>query len=175
MRFVLTSITCASALALSACGSEQSGTITGEDGETIEYSVDGDGDSDEGMTTRITGPDGEEVVARTGGELVAELPNGFSLYPGAKIVSNTSVTNSTEGTGSMILFESEDSPEKIAKFYRGQAEKAGITIQIDADMNGNKMIAGENEAEGTSFMVNASKDEDSATTAQLMIGSKPDQ
>ncbi|MEM8724949.1 MAG: hypothetical protein AAGE86_05435 [Pseudomonadota bacterium] len=173
MRFVLTSITCASALALSACGSERSGTITNEDGETVEYSVDGDGD--EGMTTRITGPDGEEVIARTGGDVTAELPSGFKLYPGAKIVSNTSVTNSTEGTGSMIMFESDDSPQEIADFYRAQAEKAGITIQIDADMNGNKMIAGENEAEGTSFMVNTSKEADSPTTAQLMIGSKLDQ
>ncbi|MEL6530265.1 MAG: hypothetical protein AAFQ27_09900, partial [Pseudomonadota bacterium] len=161
------------AFALSSCGSEQSGTITDEDGETVTYSVDGEG-SDE-MTTRITGPDGEEVIARSGADVAVNLPDGFSMYPGAKVVSNTTVSNNNDGNGSMIMFESEASPKEIAEYYRGQAEKAGITIQIDANMNGSQMIAGENEAEGTSFMVTASRDEGEMTSAQMMIGTKLDQ
>jgi len=173
MRIVLTSIACASVLALSACGSERSGTITNEDGETVNYSVDGDG-SDE-TTMRITGPDGEEVVSRSGTGVDVDLPDGFTMYPGAKVVSNTTVSNSEEGSGSMIMFESDDSPKEITQFYRAQAEKADITIQIDADMNGNQMIAGENETSGTSFMVTASREDSEVTTAQMMIGSKLDQ
>ncbi len=174
MRFMLTSIAFASVLALAACGSEQSGTITNEDGETVNYSVDGEG-SDE-MTTRITGPDGEEVVARTGADVAVKLPDGFSMYPDAKVVSNTTVSNANQGSGSMVVFESDDSPKDISDFYRKQAEKAGVTIQIDANMNGNQMIAGENEADGVSFMVNAVRDEgDTVTSTQMMIGSKLDQ
>jgi len=174
MRIMQTSMACAGVLALSACGSEQTGTITNEDGETVNYSVDGEG-SDE-MTTRITGPDGEEVVARTGADVAVDLPNGFTMYPGAKVVSNTTFSNVDEGSGNMVLFESGDSPKEISAFFREQAEKAGITIQIDADMNGNQMIAGENEADGVGFMVNASRDDgDAVTSAQLMIGSKLDQ
>lgn len=173
MRFVLTSAICASALALAACGSERSGTITNEDGETVEYSVDGS--SADSATMRITGPDGEEVIARTGADAPADLPAGFSLYPGAKVLSNMTVSNAAEGTGSTISFESTDSPEKVAKFYRDQAESAGIAIQIDANMNGAHMVAGENEADETSFMVNASQNDDGLTVAQLMIGTKLDQ
>ncbi len=171
MRFVLTSTTLVGALTLAACGSEPSATFTTEDGETIEVSTD---DASSGETTmRITGPDGEEVVSRTGAGVELSLPDGISMYPGAKIVSNTVVTGGPEGSGSMIMFESDDSPDDIAKHYRKQAKDAGITIQIDADMNGAKMLAGENEADGTSFMVSASREEGESTLAQMMVGSKP--
>ncbi|MDJ0642844.1 MAG: hypothetical protein QNJ15_08505 [Erythrobacter sp.] len=172
MRLVLTSAIGASALALSACGSESSGTITTEDGETVEYSVDGD-DSDS-ATMRITGPDGEEVVSRTGPGVDVNLPDGISMYPGAKVVSNTVVSGGTEGSGSMIMFESEDSPEAITGFYRKQAEDAGITIQIDAKMNDAQMIAGEKESDNSSFMVTASREETGVTNAQMMVTVKPD-
>lgn len=172
MRFILTTAICASAFALGACGSERSGTITTEDGETVEYTVDND--SSDSATMRITGPDGEEVVARSGADADVELPSGFSMYPGAKVVSNTTVTNNAEGSGSMIMFESDDSPKEITDYYRGQAEKAGITIQIDANMNGSQMIAGENKSEGTSFMVTANREDSGKTTASMMVGSKLD-
>ncbi len=171
MRFVLTSAIGVGALALAACGSEQSGTITTEDGETIEYSADSESSGE--TTMRITGPDGEEVVSRTGAGVELSLPDGISMYPGAKIVSNTVVSGGSEGSGSMIMFESSDSPEDITKYYRKQAESAGITIQIDASMNDAQMIAGEKKSDNSSFMVTATREDGDVTTAQMMVTTKP--
>ena len=171
MRFVLTSAICASALALTACGSERSGTITTEDGETVEYATDSDSSGE--TTMRITGPDGEEVVSRTGAGVDIELPDGISMYPGAKIVSNTVVSGGSEGSGSMIMFESSDSPEEITQHYRKQAEDAGIAIQIDAKMEDAHMIAGEKKSDNSSFMVTATREEGDVTSAQMMVTVKP--
>ena len=171
MRIVLTSAICASAIALTACGSEPSATFTTEDGETIEMTT---GEDSSGETTmRITGPDGEEVVARTGEGAELALPDGFSMYPDAKIVQSTVVSGGSEGAGSLIIFESDDSPKEITDFYRKQAKDAGITIQIDADMNGSKMIAGEKEGSETGFMVSASREDGDVTRAQMMVNNQP--
>ena len=167
MRIVLNSAIAVGALALSACGSEPSATFSTEDGETVE--VTGGEDSSGGTTMRITGPDGEEIVARTGEGIELALPDGFSMYPGAKIVQSTVVTGGSEGAGGLIIFESDNSPKEITDFYRKQAKDAGITIQIDADMNGSKMLAGEKEGSEIGFMVSASREDGDLTRAQLMV------
>ncbi len=153
------------ALLLAACGSSDEGTIVTEDGETVEYDVDGDG-GDAQITMR--GEDGEEVVINSGsGASGADLPDGYSLYPGASVVS-TATINQADGQGTMVMMQSDASPEDMVSFYRNQAEGAGITIQMEMTTNGNAMIAGEGEG-GTSFSFNATPSDD-GTLGQLMVG-----
>lgn len=153
----------ASCALLAACGSETSGTFTAEDGTTGEYSMESDGDS---MTATITTEEGT-AVARSGAGTKADLPVGFTLYPGATVISNTKVSSDGQ-SGSMTMIESADSPEKIAAFYRKQAEAAGFEIKTEATVNESLMIAGEGP-DKTSFMVNANLSGDK-TVAQLLIG-----
>ncbi len=171
MRIVLISAICASAIALSSCGSEPSATFTTDDGETVEVTTDEDSSGETSM--RITGPDGEEVVARSGEGVELALPDGMSMYPGAKIVQSTVVSGGSEGAGSLVIFETDDSPKEVTDFYRKQAQDAGITIQMDADMNGNRMIAGEMEGSETGFMVSASREDSDVTRAQLLVNNQP--
>ena len=165
MRKITLITATASAMLLAACGSSDEGTIVTEDGETVEYDVDSDG-GDAQITMR--GEDGEEVVINSGsGASGVDLPDGYSLYPGASVVS-TATINQADGQGTMVMMQSDASPEDMVSFYRSQAEGAGITIQMEMTTNGNAMIAGEGEG-GSSFSFNATPSDD-GTLGQLMIG-----
>lgn len=153
------------AVLLAACGSSDEGTIVTEDGERVEYDVDRDG-GDTQITMR--GEDGEEVVINSGrGANSVDLPDGFSLYPGARVISTANI-NQADGQGSMVMMQSDASPDEMVSFYRRQAEDAGIAIQMEMNSNGNAMIAGEGEG-GVSFSFNATPSDD-GTLGQLMIG-----
>lgn len=158
-------IVAAAALALAACGSEKSGSFETDDGGEGSYTVD----TEDGETTAsITTEDGT-VRMRSGDNVPVKLPKGFSVYPKAKVVSNT-VIDQGEGTGSLIIFESEDSLEDITSYYRSQAETAGIDIALQLTTEQGRMLAGESP-DGTSFSLNASEQE-GKTTMTLMVGDK---
>ncbi len=165
MRHLGIGISTVSALILTACGSESSGEFATEGGETGEYTIDRS--SGEASMTVDT-PEGE-VSMRTGADVPIDLPAGFSLIGGAKVLSNT-VVDQAEGKGSLITFTTDKSPEEIAEFYRAEAEAAGIEIQIETSINDGRMLGGEG-ATGTTFSITAYPTED-GTTGQLVIGEK---
>jgi hypothetical protein len=148
---------------LAACGSEDTATVTTEDGEA-EYSVDR---SSGEANIEFRGNDGESVNIRTGANLAAGLPRGFSVYRGAKVISSSQVSHN-EGSGMNVMMESSASPEDMVEFYRGQAESAGFTIQMDMKTQDTHMISGKDDDERV-FSFNASSGED-GTTGHLMIG-----
>jgi hypothetical protein len=155
------------ALALAACGSETSGEFTTEDGGNAEYTIDKD-TGETAMT--IKGEDGTATL-RSGANVPVSLPDGFSLYPGAKVITNT-VVNQPDGQGTMVMFETGDAANKVIAHFRKEAEKAGFDIQIDANMNGSLMIGGERKNDGSTLSVTANTHEGGATTGQLIIGTK---
>ena len=158
-----TPVVLAFAALLAACGSETSGEIVTGEGETGEYTIDrASGETSASIET----PDGTATM-RSGANVPVDLPDGFSLYPGAKVITNT-VVDHADNKGNMVTFETGDSPKKVAAYYRKQAEAAGIKVQIDATINGGSMIAGD-DGKGLSFSINASETE-GTTSAQLMIG-----
>jgi hypothetical protein len=167
MRNLAMVLASGAALTLGACGSETSGEFTTEDGENAEYTID----KDSGETSMtIKGEDGTATL-RSGAEVPVSLPDGFSLYPGAKVITNT-VVNQPDGQGTMVMFETGDAADKVIAHFRKQAEEAGFDIQIDANMNGSLMIGGERKSDGSTLSVTANAHEGDATTGQLIIGSK---
>jgi hypothetical protein len=155
------------ALMLTACGSETSGEFTTDDGETAEYSID----KDSGETSMTVKSADGTATLRSGTDVPIDLPDGFSLYPGAKVLTNT-VVNQPDGKGTMVMFETSDAADKVIAHFRKQAEQAGFDIQIDANMNGSLMIGGERKRDGSTLSVTANPIEGDATTGQLIIGSK---
>ena len=154
------------ALLLTACGSETSGEFTTEDGENAEYTID----KDSGETSMtIKGADGTATL-RSGAEVPVSLPDGFSLYPGAKVVTNT-VVKQPDGQGTMVMFETADPGDKVIAHFREQAKKAGFDIQLEMNTNGTQMIGGERK-DGSTLSVTASPGGEAGTTGQLIIGSK---
>lgn len=149
---------------LTACGSGDEGTIETEDGE-VAYDIDQSGES---VDATFTGPDGEVAQIQSGPGADVALPDGFSVYPGADVVSSTTV-NAGDGEGAMVLMSAPASADEVIAFYRQQAETAGITISGDMNANGNRVIGGESE-DGLALSVSASPGADGATTVQLSVG-----
>ncbi len=153
----------ASLLALAACGAEESGSFTTDEGDTGEYRIDSE--SGEASMTVET-PDGD-VTMRTGADIPVDLPAGFTLIDGAQVLNNITI-GQADGKGALITFLSDKSPKEITDFYRAQAEAAGIAIQIETDINGGSMLGGEDETSGATFSITAYPGED-GTTGQLTI------
>ncbi|MEL6237340.1 MAG: hypothetical protein AAFQ90_01975 [Pseudomonadota bacterium] len=154
-------------LALAGCGAETSGTLTGEDGEEGDYTIN----RETGETTATIKTDEGTVTMRSGADVPVELPAGFTVYPGAEVVSNT-VVNQGKGSGVLLNMSSADSAQKVAAFYKAQAEKAGIKIEMEMSVNEGQIIGGQS-AEGLTFSIMATP-EGAGTSAQLTIGRQPD-
>jgi hypothetical protein len=157
-------IPAAAALALlAACNSPESGTDTQTDTQT------GTGADGEASNITITGENGETITA-TSNAASAQLPLGFTLYPGAAVVSNSTIATN-DGKGSVLYFTTPASAADVAAFYRRQAEAAGIAIGLEQAAGETRTIAGEGPA-GQTFMLTATPGED-GTGVQLMIGEQP--
>jgi hypothetical protein len=155
------------ALMLSACGSETSGEFTTADGENAEYTID----KDTGETSMtIKGEDGEATL-RSGADVPVNLPAGFTLFPGSKVITNT-VVNQPDGQGTMVAFEADAPADKVVAHYRDAAKAAGFDIQLEMTTNGTVMIGVERKADESSITVTATTGDDSATTGQIIIGTK---
>jgi hypothetical protein len=157
----------AAALALTACGSETSGEFTTADGENAEYTID----KDSGETSMtITGEDGDATL-RAGANVPVSLPEGFSLFPGTKVISNA-VVSQPDGQGAMVQFEADAPADTVVAHYRDQAKAAGFDIQLEMTTNDTVQIGGERKADESSILVTATTGDDSKTTGQIIIGSK---
>lgn len=162
----ITIIMLAGALALlTACSSEKSGTITTPEGESADYTID-NASGETRMT--ITTPKGEARM-RSGEAVPVTLPDGFTLYPGSKIITST-VVNQPDGTGTMVMFEAPGEAAAIIAHFKQAASKAGYAIEIEATMNKTMMLAGKRKDSGASFMVSTGAEADGKTSGQLVIG-----
>ena len=158
-------IAAASALALSACGSERSGTYTTEDGETGEYTIDTDSGE---ATMTIESPDGDAFM-RSGADVEPNLPDGWSIYPGAQVQNSINV-DGPDGGGTMVTMMTDATPDEVTAFYREQAEDTGFSIEMEISTGGAKIIGGQSEEDAT-FSVTVSPNEDGGqSTVQLMVG-----
>lgn len=149
---------------LAACGSEETGEFTTQEGETGEYTIDpATGET----SARIETEEGTATM-RSGASVPVNLPDGITIYPGASVVSNT-VVDHAGGSGSMVTLRSEDAPQQIASHYRREAESAGFKIELEMKVDDGVLIGGEGPG-GAVFSLNTSRDTDGSTLAQLMIG-----
>ncbi len=165
MRKSALTLASTAALVLAACGSETSGEFTTEDGENAEYTID----EDSGETSMtIKGEDGTATL-RSGTDVPVSLPDGFSLFPGSTVITNT-VVKQDDGQGTMVMFEAEAAAEKVVAHYRDQAKAAGFDIQLEMNTNGTMMIGGERKADKSTLSVTASPGEEGKITGQLIIG-----
>ncbi len=152
-------------LMLAACSSEKSGEFTTDEGGKAEYTID-EASGETSMT--VKGPDGTATL-RSGADVPVNLPAGFSLFPGSKVVTNT-VVNQPDGQGTMVTFEATAPADQIVAHYRDQAKAAGFDIQLEMTANGTQMIGGERKGDGSSLSVTATNGD--TTTGQIIIGTK---
>lgn len=164
MRRFSTAIILGGVTMFAACSSEQSGTFTGADGEQAEYRID-EASGETSMTIKTAQG---EATMRSGEGVPLALPDGFTLYPGSKVISNT-VVNQPDGTGNMVLFESSAAPAAIIAHFKSHAGKAGYAIELETKMNETLLLSGRREAAGTAFVVTTEAPEDGTVSGQLVM------
>lgn len=149
------------ALALAACGSEKSGTIATKDG-TAEYTVDNSGD---GGSMTIKTKEGEFNVQSGSDATAAGLPDGFTVYPGAEVVTNAKMSSDT-GTSTNLVMNTSASPDQVVDFYTKQAKAAGIEIETEMKMDKVRIVGGKSK-DGLNFTIHTSPNDDGKTSVSL--------
>ncbi len=145
------------------------GAADGDSGNARETGTFGfDPESGETFASIDTG-DGIATM-RSGENVPAVLPVGFSVFPDANVINSTQVVRG-EGENAvrvvLIVMESTASPAQMAEFYRRQAAAAGIAPELELATESGHMIAGR-ALGGSSFSFNAIR-EGGVTDAQLMV------
>jgi hypothetical protein len=147
---------------LPACGSDPAPGVQG--GESGTYAVDTAG---EGVSARMETADGTATM-RSGADVPVDLPDGFTVYPGAQVTANT-VFEEPGSKGALLTMEADAAPEAMIAFYRRQAEGAGVDLTLDMTTDSMRMIGGK-APDGSPFSFTATPSADGPTTAQLMAG-----
>jgi len=173
MMMRLAPIAAIALLTLAGCGGSKddgkevaSGSFTDGEGREGSYSVSQNGDD---ATIRVQGADGEAVI-QTGAGAAANLPKGFVVYPGATVTSSVSMAGDKQGKGgAMVSFETADSAEKVAEFYKAAATKAGYEIRSEASTAETRVISAAKDASGGSFHVSINS-ADGKTEGAIIAG-----
>ena len=152
----------AATVLLASCGSS-------DDGDGDGYAADDGGDA---TYSASLGGDDNNVDIRAGGNIEVDLPDGYSVYPGAKVVTSMT-TNTVAGKGKTIIMESNDAAGKIVSFYREQAESAGVEFAMEMNSEDSSLLSGQTpEKQAFNLVVSGG---DGKSTVQLSITQAADE
>lgn len=98
-------------------------------------------DDAHGESKAVLETDRGQVVGQSGTNVPVKLPDGFSVYPGAKVLSNTSVAHSGKHEA-FVVMASPDSPKAMREYYEKQARAAGVEPSLTLDGDESAMVAG---------------------------------
>ena len=79
---------------------------------------------------RIAAGGGAVATLRSGPKTPVMLPPGFTLYPGAEVVSSTVVARGGE-RHILVVFDTPEPIAKILLYYRAEAQAAGVLLAFD--------------------------------------------
>ena len=117
--------------------------------------------------TRITIPQKDGIATlRSGPNIPVTLPDGFSLFPGARVVGNSLVTRTGGAQNMLVTFDTDAPAAQVIAHYREQAKAAGFAIALEAETGDTFILVGER----VGAKVSASATRDTPTTGQLVIG-----
>ena len=163
-----TTMACALALALAACGKPQEVASEKAAEKMIESAISKDGskakvDLDAGQA-RITTTDaqGRTSQMEMGGAQVGEADLGIAFYPGAKPVEGQSSRVTTpDGSMLSIGLQSSDAPDKVAGFYRDaiKSQSAGKQMMEMSDGSGGATFMLADDATSSAVQVHVRKAE----------------
>lgn len=95
---------------------------------------------DGSTTITVRTAKGESDVTQGG---AAALPHGLAFYPGGTISASTRITGDTvEANGTILTFETADTPDKVVAFYKASALQSGYLIEGEVTMPTMMMLTG---------------------------------
>jgi hypothetical protein len=165
--------------ALAACGKVNEKVSEKVAEKIIESSMSKDGskakvDLSSGQT-KITSTDekGNTTVMEFGSAKVTEAELGVTLYPGATAVEHGATrTKAAEGTSVMAAYESKDSVEKVAGFFRDQLRAKSTGKQMmDSSSNDTVVLMLADDQSNNAVQVSVSK-ADAGSSFQIVSTQK---
>lgn len=119
--------------------------------------------------TRITIPQKDGIATlRSGQKVPVTLPEGFSLFPGARVVGNSLVTRTGGGQNALVTFDTDAPAAQVIAHYREQAKAAGFVIAIELTTGDTTILVAERKGDGTRLSATATQG--TPATGQLVIG-----
>ena len=130
------------ALSLAACevreADDQSADTPGQVEPVGGYAIDPETGE---ISATHTGEGGAVTRMRAGADVPVQLPDGFTLYPGAEVIDNTRVEQA-DSELVVLRFVSAATQSQLIDFYREQAGAAGVTLDIDVGRGDARTVAG---------------------------------
>lgn len=171
MRHLHLILASAAALALAACGSgsaDSEGEAASADPDHGEYRID----EESGETSMtIATPEGEASM-RAGAQVKPNLPQGWTIYPGARIENAINV-DQADGSGTMVRMQADAGMDEVVEHYRAQAAATGYSIDLDLTTATSRVIGGKTPA-GSTFSVSVTPGADGGpVSAQLTMANEP--
>jgi len=118
---------------------------------------------------RITIPQQDGIATlRSGPNVPVSLPEGFSLFAGARIVGNSLVTRPGGGQNALVTFETDAPAADVITHYREQAKAAGFAIALEVTAGDTIILIGERKVDGARLSATAT--DHTPATGQLVIG-----
>lgn len=105
------------------------------------------------VRARIVPPGESAVTLRSGPRVPIRLPPGFTLYPGATVLTNTRVERGgVERT--LVRFQTSATLDILVEFYQAQASRAGASLSLGLAGRDHASIGGKLRS-GTVFALSA--------------------
>ena len=167
MSHMVTLVTVALGLALSACGKVQEKAAEKMTEKAIESSLSKDGTqakvnmSDGGMKITTTDASGKATQMEMGNAKISEAELGLPFYPGASATEGASMRIVNGGSTTMQLgMHSGDTHDKVAAFYRDKLKSMSEGKQLmDMSQNDGASLSLIDEKTKSMLQVHVSKAE----------------
>lgn len=119
--------------------------------------------------TRITIPQKDGIATlRSGPNVPVTLPEGFSLFPGSRVVGNSLVARTDDGQNTLVTFDTDAAAADVIAHYRKQAKAAGFAIALELTTGDTTILVAERKGDGARLSATATQG--SPATGQLIVG-----
>ena len=144
-------------------GDDESAPATRSTAGTPEVRRDGDA-----YHIQSEARDGQKIAAQIGGEvkLPSDFPSDIPVFPDSKL----SAAMSAGDHGSMVMFDSIESPESVHAFYAKRLPDEGWAIESDAKFGKGQVMAISKDDRKATVSVSAAS---GTTKISLIFGTKP--
>ncbi len=154
-------------LILSACGGD-SKTYTDEDGNKVEVTQKGDGES---VNMNVKSKDGNVTIkAGDAVDAKAALPYDLPLIGGATVAAQMSSTDEKGEEGAMVTFTTDKSADEVFAFYKKALNDGGFKVESEMTTNDMRMLAGKrDDKHSVAVTVTSGKDADAGKTSVMVV------
>ena len=132
------------------------GSCSDSQDDSGSYSID----AQTGQLSAEMGIDDGMAELYSGTVLQDHLPDGFTMFPDAELLSNT-IFERGDSNACFLSLQSDASPAQLAAHYRREAEAVGLNVTLSMSLPDSEMLVAE-DGQGRRFSFEASRGQEDA-------------